>query len=92
MLLREVLPAALDLAEVGADKPGSRVTLADVMDYLTDRLPPSSSLVGDRQDAQVYGNRAAAAAVVLLTRGGAAPKGAAPAPKGAAPAGGARPK
>jgi hypothetical protein len=56
------------LREVNADKVGSRVTLGEVFDYLKERVPPSSSLVGERQDVQLFGDRATAATVILVDR------------------------
>lgn len=50
------------LREVGAEKAGSRVSLGEIYDYLKERVPPSSSLVGERQDVQLFGDKAAARA------------------------------
>jgi hypothetical protein len=66
------------LREIGVDKPGARVSLLDLCEYLRERVPPSSSLVGERQDIQLFGDRAAAAAVVIVDRGRTA---AGPAPR-----------
>lgn len=61
------------LREIGQDRRG-RASLADVFEYLRERVPPSSSLVGERQEVQLFGDRAAAETVILVDRARAAPE------------------
>ncbi|HVY61933.1 MAG TPA: caspase family protein, partial [Planctomycetota bacterium] len=66
------------LREKGATKgAGSRVSLLEIVEYLRERVPPSSSLIGERQDVRLYGDRSAAGAVTIIQGGeaGSVPAG-----------------